>query len=186
MREALRVLPRHSRMWSKPRASSGSGGGESAARLCTGTTADTTRVEVSVFCLGDSRGRQSSFLTTSMRGAAVAVGHTILVIAYHLLSTDDGYRDLGEHDFDERDRHAVAHRRVSLPRGPWLQGDAQPSGVREDFHSGPKLGITHHSATATSEPVPRTFLPVEKKRDDKLNGVDAVPTPRIEQDSAVK
>ena len=36
--------------------------------------------------------------------AAVAVGHTILVIAYHLLTEGTAYQDLGPQYFDERDR----------------------------------------------------------------------------------
>jgi len=42
--------------------------------------------------------------------AAVAVAHTILVIAYHLLTRKERYRDLGENYFDERDRQAVQRR----------------------------------------------------------------------------
>ena len=46
--------------------------------------------------------------------ATVAVGHTILVIAYHLLrGTGDIYRDLGGGYFDERARRAVERRLVS-------------------------------------------------------------------------
>jgi len=44
--------------------------------------------------------------------AAVAVGHSILVIAYHLLSRKADYQDLGPHYFDERDREAVKRRLV--------------------------------------------------------------------------
>jgi transposase len=42
--------------------------------------------------------------------AAVAVGHTILVIAYHLLRDGTDYRELGPGYFDERDRAAVQRR----------------------------------------------------------------------------
>jgi transposase len=52
---------------------------------------------------------------TARRGksrAAVAVGHTILVIAYHLLRDGTVYHDLGPHYFDERDRRAVERRLV--------------------------------------------------------------------------
>jgi hypothetical protein len=41
---------------------------------------------------------------------AVAVGHTILVIAYHLLRRGTEYQDLGSHHFDHRERHAVERR----------------------------------------------------------------------------
>jgi transposase len=49
--------------------------------------------------------------------AAVAVGHTILVIAYRLLSESDVYRELGDRYFDERDRHAVERRLVTRLEG---------------------------------------------------------------------
>jgi transposase len=42
--------------------------------------------------------------------ALIAVGHTILVIAYHLLKHGGTYEDLGANYFDERDRQAVARR----------------------------------------------------------------------------
>ena len=44
--------------------------------------------------------------------AAVAVGHTILVIAYHLLTQETDYRDLGPDYFDGLDQEAVARRLI--------------------------------------------------------------------------
>ena len=44
--------------------------------------------------------------------AAVAVAHTILVIAYHILRDGTTYRELGANHFDERDREAVRRRSV--------------------------------------------------------------------------
>jgi len=44
--------------------------------------------------------------------AAIAVGHSILVIAYHLLRDGAEYRDLGPHYFDERERHTIERRLV--------------------------------------------------------------------------
>ncbi len=44
--------------------------------------------------------------------AAVAVGHTILVMVYHLLREGTEYEDLGPSYFDERDRVAVERRLV--------------------------------------------------------------------------
>jgi transposase len=44
--------------------------------------------------------------------AAVAVGHAILVIAYHLLQRDADYKDLGPWYFAERDRDAEQRRLV--------------------------------------------------------------------------
>jgi hypothetical protein len=44
--------------------------------------------------------------------AAVAVGHTILVVAYHLLRDGTDDHDLGSRYFDGRDRRAVERRLV--------------------------------------------------------------------------
>ena len=44
--------------------------------------------------------------------AAVAVGHSILVIAYHLLERSCGYEELGGDYFDKRDRQGVERRLV--------------------------------------------------------------------------
>lgn len=45
--------------------------------------------------------------------ALVAVGHSILVIAYHVLTRKQPYSDLGANYFDERDRQAVTKRCLS-------------------------------------------------------------------------
>jgi transposase len=44
--------------------------------------------------------------------ALVAVGHSILIISYHLLTRGQDYTDLGTNYFDERDRTAVRYRCV--------------------------------------------------------------------------
>lgn len=44
--------------------------------------------------------------------AAVAVGHTILVIIYQMLKHGTIYQDLGVNYFDERDKNATVHRAV--------------------------------------------------------------------------
>jgi hypothetical protein len=44
--------------------------------------------------------------------AAVAVGHTILVIAYHLLKTGLPYEELGTNYYDERNREALQRQLV--------------------------------------------------------------------------
>jgi hypothetical protein len=44
--------------------------------------------------------------------ATIAVGHTILIIAYHLLTRGTTDQELGVRYFDERDRHAVERRPV--------------------------------------------------------------------------
>ncbi len=51
-------------------------------------------------------------LRRGTKRAVIAVGHTILVIAYYLLQRDDRYHDLGPHYFDERDRQLVQRRLV--------------------------------------------------------------------------
>jgi transposase len=49
--------------------------------------------------------------------AAVAVGHTILVIAYHVLSEGEVYHDRGDRYFDKRDQQAVERRLVARLEG---------------------------------------------------------------------
>jgi transposase len=49
--------------------------------------------------------------------AAVAVAHSILIIAYHLLTEGTVYHDLGGNYFDERDREAVARRLINRLQG---------------------------------------------------------------------
>jgi transposase len=44
--------------------------------------------------------------------AAVAVAHTILVIAYHLLKNQTSYEELGGNYYDERDRQGVKRRAI--------------------------------------------------------------------------
>jgi transposase len=65
---------------------------------------------------GRSKGTYLSAQYARIRGrrgpsrAAVAVGHSILVIAWHLLSTGETYTDLGGDYFDKR-RNSTAHQR---------------------------------------------------------------------------
>jgi transposase len=49
--------------------------------------------------------------------AAIAVGHSILVIVYHLLTEATDYQDLGGQYFDERDRQRVEQRLVQRLEG---------------------------------------------------------------------
>ena len=59
--------------------------------------------------------------------AAVAVGHTILVIAYHVLNEGEAYRDLGDRYFDQHDRHAVERRLVARLEGLGYTVSLQPA-----------------------------------------------------------
>jgi hypothetical protein len=58
--------------------------------------------------------------------AAVAVGHSILVIAYHLLTEDSTYQDLGVHDFDQRQQQAVERRLVRRLADPGYKVTLEP------------------------------------------------------------
>jgi transposase len=52
---------------------------------------------------------------TQRRGkkrAVVAVAHTILIIAYHILQRRQPYQDLGSNYFDERERSAIARQSI--------------------------------------------------------------------------
>lgn len=46
------------------------------------------------------------------RRAVVAVGHSILIIAYHVLTRQQPYQELGSNYFDERDRTIVARQSI--------------------------------------------------------------------------
>ena len=59
-------------------------------------------------CLGAQYRRLAA--RRGAKRAVVAVGHTILVIAHHLLRVGTVYEDLGATYFDQRDRHAIARR----------------------------------------------------------------------------
>jgi transposase len=57
--------------------------------------------------------------------AAIAVAHSILVIAYHLLRHGGAYEDLGQTYFDERDRTRVTQRLLQRLRGLGLVVEVQ-------------------------------------------------------------
>jgi transposase len=59
--------------------------------------------------------------------ALVARGHTVLVIAYHLLKRQQPYRDLGAAYFDNREQHRVEHRLVHRLERMGYQVILQPS-----------------------------------------------------------
>ena len=62
------------------------------------------------------------------RKAAVAVGHTILVIAYHLLREPDSvYRDLGVDYFDQRDHQALKRRLLRRLEGLGYKVTVEPA-----------------------------------------------------------
>jgi transposase len=67
---------------------------------------------------------------TARRGkkrAAVAVGHSILVIAYHLLTRQTTYSDLGVQYFDERQHEAVERRLVRRLQGLGYKVTLEPA-----------------------------------------------------------
>jgi transposase len=49
--------------------------------------------------------------------AVLAIGHEILLVAYHMLATGQDYRDLGEHYLDQRDKTGTAKRLVRRLEG---------------------------------------------------------------------
>lgn len=58
--------------------------------------------------------------------AAVAVGHSILVVAYHLIKYKTTFHDLGGRYFDERDRQAVQRRLVHRLEGLGYKVSLEP------------------------------------------------------------
>jgi transposase len=61
--------------------------------------------------------------------ALVAVGHSILIISYHLLTRGQEYTDLGDNYFDERDRSAVQRRCVKRLEKLGFKVDLQPTAI---------------------------------------------------------
>jgi hypothetical protein len=59
--------------------------------------------------------------------AAVAVGHTLLVIVYHVLAEERDYQELGGQYFDERDRQAVQKQLVRRLEKPGYQVTLAPT-----------------------------------------------------------
>ena len=62
--------------------------------------------------------------------AALAVAHTILVIAYHLLTRGETYQDLGVNYIDEHEKRAVQRRLVRRLEALGLEVSVQPSPTR--------------------------------------------------------
>ena len=58
---------------------------------------------------------------------AVAVGHSILEMAYHIIKGGTAYEDLGVHYFDERDRQAVERRAVKRLEGLGFKVTLEPA-----------------------------------------------------------
>jgi transposase len=54
------------------------------------------------------------------------VAHSILIIAYHLLTDGTVYHDLGSNYFDERERQAVERRLVHRLQGLGYQVSLEP------------------------------------------------------------
>jgi transposase len=61
--------------------------------------------------------------------ALVAVGHSILIISYHLLTRGQEYTDLGANYFDERDRSAVQRRCVKRLEKLGFKVDLQQTAI---------------------------------------------------------
>ena len=61
------------------------------------------------------------------RRAALAVGHSLLLIAYHLLKNGGVYQDLGANYFDQRDHQKVGRRLVRRLEGLGYSVSLQPA-----------------------------------------------------------
>lgn len=61
--------------------------------------------------------------------ALVAVGHSILIISYHLLTRRQAYSDLGANYFDERDRNSVQRRCVKRLEKLGFKVELQPTAL---------------------------------------------------------
>ena len=61
--------------------------------------------------------------------AVVAVGHTLLVIVYHVLTRHEEYHELGGNYFDERDKQAVTRRLVQRLEKLGYEVNLQPTAI---------------------------------------------------------
>ncbi len=61
--------------------------------------------------------------------AMVAVGHTLLVIVYHILTRQEEYQELGGNYFDERDKQAVTRRLVQRLQKLGYDVSLQPAAI---------------------------------------------------------
>ena len=61
--------------------------------------------------------------------AVVAVGHTLLVIVYHVLMRHEEYHELGGNYFDERDKQAVTRRLVQRLEKLGYNVSLQPTAI---------------------------------------------------------
>ena len=78
--------------------------------------------------------------------ALVAVGHSLLVIFYHMLNSDVEYQDLGVEHFDHLDPERLRRYLVSCSGEAWLPGDpkdARGSGVRSHISCLPARENSH-------------------------------------------
>jgi transposase len=65
--------------------------------------------------------------------ALVALGHTVLVIVYHILTKGEPYRDLGENYFDERTRRHLERRLVARLARLGYQVSLQPTELNQQL-----------------------------------------------------
>jgi hypothetical protein len=104
------------------------GNNESGGKRLSGQTRHGSRwLKTALIEAAQAAGRtRSSYLGAQFRRlaarrgnkkASVAVGHSILVIVWHLLSRGKEYHDLGGNYFDERDRQLVQRRLVRRLEG---------------------------------------------------------------------
>jgi hypothetical protein len=86
--------------------------------------------------------------------AVIAVGHTILTIAYHLLRDGAEYADLGLHYFDERDEEHVTRRLMAALA---LGGDGYFTAISRPVLEGSGRGSIRRRGRLTSS----TWMPTE-------------------------
>ena len=71
---------------------------------------------------------------TGHKKAVVAVGHTLLVIAYHILDRHQGYEELGADYFTRRENTGAPRPARAPAPAPGLPGEVGERCVEGDFH----------------------------------------------------
>ena len=106
--------------------------------------------------------------------AVVAIAHKILIAAYHMLATGEGYRELGEGYLDAKDEQRLTQRLVKRLEGLGYQVSlqAQESSRADDATANPDAGPSATDIpTATQEA--EAPLSVSDERDATVYSVDA-------------
>lgn len=114
--------------------------------------------------------------------AMVAIGHSVLVIIYHVLSGKKSYEELGGNYFDERERQATEKQLVRQLEKMGYQVSLQQPTLAVSMCEN-RLGSEHPETIAYRQHLARIVSKNEAEQDDGHH--PAPPAPRASQSSSV-